>query len=337
VAEAGVTDDPTAPPLEVRRGVVLPQVRTAPGVELFSIGGGLNPSTAAPMDTPGEAAPAEAPEAGTEVGAEAGTGAVIPVSHLASGRALERQAPAGRSRARLVILGGVAAAVLVAVPLAVLSGGGHGRSPVRSAADGHGPNVTNPAAPAPSWPGGSQPPSPLPSDGVSGPPTTSKASPGGPGGKRAAGGGKADGGANHGTSPGRQASAQTSSARAIVSHASDRCISVSARKAKDGSPLQIWDCGGSAWQKWTVESDGTVRSMGMCMDVAWGSSDDGTAIQLARCHGGSAQHFDLNSAGDLVNLGSYKCVDVRDQDTANGTRLQLWECGGTSNQKWSAV
>jgi hypothetical protein len=73
------------------------------------------------------------------------------------------------------------------------------------------------------------------------------------------------------------------------------------------------------------------------MDLAWGSPDDGTQIQLARCHGGSAQHFDLNSDGDLVNTGAGKCVDVKDMETGNGTPLQIWECAGTSNQKWSAV
>jgi hypothetical protein len=54
-----------------------------------------------------------------------------------------------------------------------------------------------------------------------------------------------------------------------------------------------------------------------------GSSDDGTVIQLVRCHGGPAQHFVLNGDGELLNLGSGKCVDVVDMETANGTRLQL--------------
>jgi hypothetical protein len=30
-------------------------------------------------------------------------------------------------------------------------------------------------------------------------------------------------------------------------------------------------------------------------------------------------------------------VDVKDMETGNGTPLQIWECAGTSNQKWSAV
>ncbi|MDN3358709.1 ricin-type beta-trefoil lectin domain protein [Actinomadura sp. DC4] len=135
----------------------------------------------------------------------------------------------------------------------------------------------------------------------------------------------------------RHGGTRSAPTRSLVSEASGRCIDVTGGEPKDGTPLRIRDCTGGARQRWTFERDGTVRSLGMCMDAAWGSSDDGTVIQLVRCHGGSAQHFALTGDGDLVNLGSYKCVDVVDQETANGTRLQLWECAGTSNQRWRAL
>jgi Ricin-type beta-trefoil lectin domain len=125
--------------------------------------------------------------------------------------------------------------------------------------------------------------------------------------------------------------------RMLMSEASGRCIDVTGGEPDDGTPLQIRDCTGGAREHWTFERDGTVRSMGLCMDAAWGSSDDGTVVQLVRCHGGPAQHFALNGYGELLNLGSGKCVDVVDMETRNGTRLQLWECAGTSNQRWSAV
>ncbi|MGI5458361.1 ricin-type beta-trefoil lectin domain protein [Streptomyces sp. CA-249302] len=123
----------------------------------------------------------------------------------------------------------------------------------------------------------------------------------------------------------------------IIGTGSNRCIDVTdAQKGvgKDGTQLQIWDCAGSANQKWDFRGDGTVRSLGMCMDVAWGSSDDGAHIQLARCSGNPAQQFVLSQAGDLVNPQANKCVDVKDNGTANGTKLQLWTCAGTPNQKW---
>lgn len=121
----------------------------------------------------------------------------------------------------------------------------------------------------------------------------------------------------------------------IYGHASNKCIEMVSHKGTDGSPLQINSCTGKNWQKWDFRSDGTIRSMGLCMDVAWGSSANGAAIQLAVCSGNPAQQFRLNSSNDLVNPQANKCVDVKDQKTANGTRLQLWDCNGQDNQKWS--
>lgn len=124
---------------------------------------------------------------------------------------------------------------------------------------------------------------------------------------------------------------------AIIGKGSNRCVDVTDAKngkGKDGTPLQIWDCAGTANQKWDFRGDGTVRSLGLCMDVAWGSRDDGAVIQLARCSGNPAQQFVLSTAGDLVNPQADKCVDVKDNATGDGARLLLWTCAGTPNQKW---
>lgn len=120
----------------------------------------------------------------------------------------------------------------------------------------------------------------------------------------------------------------------IVGYASSRCVGVSAHKGSDGSPLTLQGCGGDAWQKWVFASDGSVRSMGLCMDIATASASNGAGIQLAHCNGGWAQKFNLNGSHDLVNTTIGKCVDAKDSGTSAGTRLQLWDCGGTSNQKW---
>lgn len=123
----------------------------------------------------------------------------------------------------------------------------------------------------------------------------------------------------------------------LIGSASGRCVDVSNANngvGKDGTRLQIWDCGGAANQKWVFRSDGTVRSLGMCMDVAWGSTTNGAAIQLAKCSGNRAQLFYLSTAGDLVNSQADKCVDIVDNGKGNGAKLQLWTCSGTSNQKW---
>ncbi|WP_406442035.1 ricin-type beta-trefoil lectin domain protein [Streptomyces sp. NBC_01613] len=154
----------------------------------------------------------------------------------------------------------------------------------------------------------------------------------GSGGSGSTGGGKQSGGSK--ATPKQSASAV---GQLIIGQASNRCVDVTDEqngKAKDGTPLQLWDCAGSANQKWDFRGDGTVRSLGMCMDVAWGSKDDGAAIQLARCSGNPAQQFVLSQAGDLVNPQADKCVDAKGNGTGNGTKLQLWTCSGTPNQKW---
>ncbi|MFJ3672566.1 ricin-type beta-trefoil lectin domain protein [Streptomyces sp. NPDC090106] len=121
----------------------------------------------------------------------------------------------------------------------------------------------------------------------------------------------------------------------VYSHASERCVDVVGGKAVQGAKLMIWDCNQSASQHWTY-TGGTMRTLGMCVQLAGGSTDDGTDIELASCNGGAAQQFDLNVRHDIVNSLADKCMDVRDNQTANGSRLQLWSCSGSPNQKWSS-
>ncbi|MFJ6071860.1 ricin-type beta-trefoil lectin domain protein [Streptomyces sp. NPDC093065] len=121
----------------------------------------------------------------------------------------------------------------------------------------------------------------------------------------------------------------------IYGHASDRCIEVAGHKWRDGAPLQIADCTGKNWQKWDFRPDGTIRSLGLCMDATWGGTANGTVVQVAVCSGNPAQQFILAGPRDLVNVQANKCVDVVDGKTGNGARLQLWECDGKDDQKWS--
>ncbi|MGI5522042.1 protein kinase domain-containing protein [Micromonospora sp. CA-259024] len=122
----------------------------------------------------------------------------------------------------------------------------------------------------------------------------------------------------------------------ILSFASERCIDIPDGNATAGVRLQIWDCRRTAKQLWTFPADGTVRSMGKCLDVAGHSTEDGAAVILADCSGAGSQKFTLNKAYDLVNTKADRCVDVLDANPNNGARLQIWQCLGTANQKWRA-
>ena len=43
----------------------------------------------------------------------------------------------------------------------------------------------------------------------------------------------------------------------------------------------------------------------------------------------------VTAAHDIVNPNANKCLDATGNSSANGTRLQIWTCAGTANQKWT--
>ncbi|MEU0118752.1 ricin-type beta-trefoil lectin domain protein [Streptomyces bobili] len=196
--------------------------------------------------------------------------------------------------------------------------------------------LPSPIASAPSAPKTDASAAPLPSPEAPSAPEE-KEDTGGSGSTGSSGSGGSGGGGTTGGDTEPEADPKPVPGQLIVGQASDRCVDVTDSqdgKGRDGTPLQIFDCSGTANQKWVFNGDGTVRSLGMCMDVAWGSREDGAVIQLARCSGNPAQQFVMSTAGDLVNPQADKCVDVKDSATGNESKLQLWTCSGTPNQKW---
>ncbi|MFF7966596.1 RICIN domain-containing protein [Streptomyces sp. NPDC007903] len=114
-----------------------------------------------------------------------------------------------------------------------------------------------------------------------------------------------------------------------------KCVDVAAANSANGTPVQLYDCNGSAAQQWTVGSDGTIRALGKCLDLKDNGTADGTPLQLWDCAGSPNQKWVVSSANDIVNPQANKCLDVTGANSANGTRLQLWTCNGTAAQKWT--
>ncbi len=121
----------------------------------------------------------------------------------------------------------------------------------------------------------------------------------------------------------------------IVGVGSGRCLDVYWGRTDNGTPIQLYDCNGSAAQRWTVATDGTVRALGKCLDVKGGGRVNGTLIQLWSCGAGNGnQQWRAQGDGTLRNPQSGRCLDAIGYGTANETRLHLWDCRGTSNQLW---
>ncbi|MGW5271607.1 ricin-type beta-trefoil lectin domain protein [Streptomyces sp. NPDC004044] len=121
----------------------------------------------------------------------------------------------------------------------------------------------------------------------------------------------------------------------VFSGLAGKCLDVAGGSSADGTAVQLYDCNGSAAQRWTVAADGSVQALGSCLDVTSASTANGAKVQLYTCNGSSAQRWTYNaSTGDVVNTAADKCLDVTDQSTANGARAQIWTCTGAANQKW---
>ncbi|MFE2040938.1 ricin-type beta-trefoil lectin domain protein [Streptomyces sp. NPDC059477] len=115
-----------------------------------------------------------------------------------------------------------------------------------------------------------------------------------------------------------------------------KCLDVAGASSADGTPVQLYDCNGTAAQQWTTGTDGTVRALGKCLDVTGNSTANGATVQLWTCTGGANQRWTVTAARDLINPQANKCLDVTGNNPANGTRAQIWSCTGAANQKWTA-
>ncbi|WP_179814466.1 ricin-type beta-trefoil lectin domain protein [Allostreptomyces psammosilenae] len=115
-----------------------------------------------------------------------------------------------------------------------------------------------------------------------------------------------------------------------------KCLDVAGAATADGTAVQLYTCNGTAAQRWTIASDGSVRALGKCLDVTGGSTADGAPVQLYTCNGTGAQRWSYDPAThDVVNTAAGKCLDVTGNSSADGTRAQIWSCTGAANQKWT--
>jgi hypothetical protein len=168
-----MTESADGPNPEVRGGVPLPKVTSAAASELFSPDPVESSDVAVPPNVVGPA------ESRTTVMPEASS-------------------RSGRSRAKIGIITGAAAA-LVAVPLLVIAGLGGGDDPHGPSAQDRPSGAANPGVPAPTWPSGVPSPSASPTPG--GTSGTHGAQPGTPS-KQPGTGTSGDAGSGDGTSGG---------------------------------------------------------------------------------------------------------------------------------------
>ncbi len=64
-------------------------------------------------------------------------------------------------------------------------------------------------------------------------------------------------------------------------------------QSQDFDAVDLYSCNGTAAQVWSLESDGTIRALGKCLDDPGATTTDGTQLQIYTCNGTLAQVWRL--------------------------------------------
>jgi alpha-galactosidase len=118
-----------------------------------------------------------------------------------------------------------------------------------------------------------------------------------------------------------------------------KCVDDSGSGTADGTPVILYACTGNANQRWAIDADGTVRTLGKCLSAQNGGTAAGTVVVLAGCTGAAGQVWQYGQgqqSGELVDRASGLCLDVYGGGSADGAELDTWTCGTHQlNQIWS--
>jgi phosphatidylinositol-3-phosphatase len=112
------------------------------------------------------------------------------------------------------------------------------------------------------------------------------------------------------------------------------CLDVWAGGVINGPPpVQVYDCNHGANQSWTRPGDGTLRSLGKCLEVQGGNTGNATPVQQNDCSGAGAQQWTPQANGELFNPQSGRCLDDS-RYGGSGTHLIIYDCNDGTNQQW---
>lgn len=128
----------------------------------------------------------------------------------------------------------------------------------------------------------------------------------------------------------------------------DKCADVKAQSVDTGAIVHQWGCADLSSQRWAPVDAGngfvTLHNQrsGWCMAVKDDVDFNGTQIIQTVCNAAdpgqrwSQVLLDVSGTSNVVSaLGTGRCLEVNRADSANGAKIQIWECRTASNaQRW---
>ncbi|MBF4619489.1 ricin-type beta-trefoil lectin domain protein [Clavibacter sp. VKM Ac-2873] len=107
----------------------------------------------------------------------------------------------------------------------------------------------------------------------------------------------------------------------------------------DAAVAQLDDCLAMAVdQRWvgSTVGEGTLNTLGKCLDLAGVPGDAGAGVVLHDCDGAAHQQWFPQADGSVQNPGSGLCLESPNGSTANGTALRARPCNGSAAQRFAA-
>jgi hypothetical protein len=111
----------------------------------------------------------------------------------------------------------------------------------------------------------------------------------------------------------------------------------------NGTQLDVWGCNGDANQLWTLPYSDPVgldrivsaypATQTMCLDDHFGRYDNGNVIDAYQCNDTQGAQAWTVAANGTLQIGG-DCADVYLFGVTDGTKVQLYQCTGGTNQQW---
>jgi Ricin-type beta-trefoil lectin domain/Alpha-L-arabinofuranosidase B, catalytic len=101
-----------------------------------------------------------------------------------------------------------------------------------------------------------------------------------------------------------------------------RCLDIIGNGTANGTQVELWDCNGVGGQKWTPQTDGSLRNpqSGRCLDSPGGATANGARLQIWDCNGTGAQKFAFWTPGVVfyqdINFGGAASAPIAKGDYA---------------------
>ena len=120
----------------------------------------------------------------------------------------------------------------------------------------------------------------------------------------------------------------------LVTGVGGKCVDVFQRQFRQRQPASSsGPATATPISSWTQSEDGTIRTLGKCMDAR--STAILTPVVLWTCDGSAGQKWMPRADGTLLNVRAPAAASTPSGAlSTNGTKLIIYTCHTASNQKW---